>query len=127
MPTDLPTFQFREKNSGRITATLVGTDGVTPLPGSTLSGLLLTLYVIKQNGTDEVLNGRNQQNVLQANNVTVDESGNFVWEVQPADTTIVETFLLYERHIALLEWSWPTARQGRQEFILNVKNLRRVS
>lgn len=127
MPIDRQTFQFREKISGQVTGNLVGTDGVTPLPGSTLSGLFLTLYVIKQNGTDEILNGRNHQNVLQTNNVTIDEVGHIVWEVQPADTTIVETFLLYERHIGLLEWEWPTNHQGRKEFILNVENLRRVN
>lgn len=135
MPTDLPTFQFREQTTGRVTALLVGGDGVTPLPASSLISLQLTLYVIKQNGTDEVINGRNQQDVLNANNVQVLETPvllsngrfyNFAWVVQPADTTIIETFLSYERHIALLEWGWPIGNRGKEEFVINVKNLRRV-
>lgn len=123
---DRPTFQFLERTSGLVTAVIVGNDGVTAIPGSTLTGLLLTLYAVRGNGTEEILNGRNQQNVLNANNATVDETGLFSWVVQPADTTIVETILRFERHLALLEWTWANG-SGKEEFIINVENLRRVS
>lgn len=134
MPIDLPTYQIVEQASGSYTAAIVGNDRVTLLPGSTLTTLQLTLYVIKQDGTDEILNGRNQQNVLNLNNVQVLETPltrtngtqyNLIWTVQPGDTTIIEDFLHYERHLALFEWAWANGR-GKAELILNVRNLRRV-
>lgn len=127
MPADPPVYQIDERETGQYTATITGNDGVTPLPGATLSSLLLTVYVIKQDGTEEVVNGRNQQSVLNANNGTVSAGGLFTWTIQSGDTAIIESFLQFERHYCLLEWGWPTGNQGKGEFILTVKNLRRVS
>lgn len=127
MPADPPVYQIDERETGQYTATITGNDGVTPLPGATLSSLLLTLYVIKQDGTEAVVNSRNQQSVLNANNGTVSAGGLFTWIIQSGDTAIIESFLQFERHYCLLEWAWPTGNQGKGEFILNVKNLRRVS
>lgn len=121
--TDPQIFPIDEKETGRYTATVVGSDGVTPLPGATLSTLVLSLYVIKQDGTDGMI--RTSQNVLNANNVTVDAAGLLVWLVQVADTTLIEA-IPFERHIALFEWTWPTGA-GKHEVILLVRNLRRVT
>lgn len=121
--TDPQTFPIDEKETGRYTATIVGSDGVTPLPGATLTTLILSLYVIKQDGTDGMI--RTSQNVLNVNNVTVDAAGLLVWLVQVADTTLVEA-IPYERHIALFEWTWPTG-SGKHEVVLLVRNLRRVT
>ena len=121
--TDPQTFPIEEKATGRYTATIVGNDGVTPLPGATLTTLILSLYVIKQDGTDGMI--RTTQNVLGANNVTVDAAGLLVWLVQVADTTLIEA-IPYERHIALFEWTWPTG-SGKHEVVLLVRNLRRVT
>jgi hypothetical protein len=119
------TFEVNEKTSGRFTATLVGNDGVTPLPGATLSTLVLTLYAIKADGSDGIVNGRNAQNVLNANNVTISTGGLITWLFQVGDTTLVED-IPFERHIALWEWTWP-AGAGKHEAILVVRNLRRVA
>ena len=127
MPADPLVFQIDEQESGQYTATITGNDGVTALPGGTLSTLRLTVYVVKQDGTEQVVNSRNQQSVLNANNGTVSAGGLFTWTIQPGDTTLIETSLQFERHYCLLEWAWPTGNQGKGEFILNVKNLRRVS
>jgi hypothetical protein len=121
--SDPQTFAIDEKESGRYSAVIVGNDGVTPLPGATLTTLALTLYVIKQDGTDQVI--RNHQNVLNANNVTVDAAGLIVWIVQVADTTMVEA-IPFERHIALFEWTWPSGA-GKHEVVLLVRNLRQVT
>lgn len=116
------TFEINEKSTGRYTATIVGNDGVTPLPGPTLSTLVLTLYVIKADGTDTLI--RTVQNVLNANNVTVTAGGLVTWLIQVADTTLVED-IAFERHIALFEWTWPTGA-GKHEVVLVVQNLHRV-
>ena len=132
---DVETFQIHEGTSGIFTALLTDNDGVTVVPGSVLLTLTLTLYVIKQNGQDQIVNGRDQQSVLNTNNVQVldtpltDSTGrryNLIWSIQPGDTAIIESALRYERHIALFQWTAPNNTSGNAEVILNVKNLRRV-
>jgi hypothetical protein len=117
-------FDILEQSSGRYTAVCVDNDGVTPLPGTTLTTLTLTLYVVKTDGSHAFVNGRNAQNVLNLNNVTIDPTGNIVWAVQTQDTTLVEA-LAFERHIALFEWTWPNG-VGKHELILSVKALDEV-
>lgn len=117
-------FPINEKATGTYTATIVANDGVTPIPGATLSTLVLSLYVIKADGTDGTVNARAAQNVLNANNVTVSAGGLLTWSIQVGDTTLVEA-IPFERHIALFEWTWPSGA-GKHEAILLVKNLHKV-
>lgn len=118
-------FEVVEQGSGQCTAVIVGNDGVTPISSAVLLTLTLSLYVIKQDGTDQIVNSRNVQNVLNANNVTVDTAGNLTWTYQAADTTLVEE-IPFERHIAIFAWTWP-AGAGRKEILLNVRNLHRIA
>lgn len=122
--TEPLSFDINEEASGTYTATLVANDGVTPIPAAQVATLTLTLYVIKQDGTDQIVNGRNLQNVLNANNVTVDAVGQVVWTVQPADTAMVEN-IPFELHRALFHWTWADG-EGYHEVHLRVRNLRRV-
>lgn len=122
---DPVSFPVNEQTSGQYTATLVANDGVTPLPGGTLTTLTLSLYVIKADGTQQVVNSRNVQNVLNLNNVTISAGGALAWAVQPGDTTLVET-LAFERHIAIFKWTWP-AGQGEHEVVLVVRHLLRTA
>ena len=118
------TFDILEQSTGSYSADIVGNDGITPLPLATISTLALTLYVILTNGTVQFINGRNNQNVLNANNVAVDAFGHLIWTVQTADTTLVEA-IPFERHIALFEWTFPQGA-GKHEIVLVVKNLTEV-
>jgi hypothetical protein len=117
-------FGVNELSTGQYTAVIVGNDGVTRLPAVTLSTLTLTLYVIKQDGTQAVVNGRNVQNVLNANNVTVDPNGNLTWAIQVGDTTLVEN-VPNEIHRAVFAWTW-AAGAGNHEVWLTVAQLLRV-
>lgn len=117
-------FPIAEQSTGSYTATIVGNDGVTPLPGATLVSLFLTLYVIKADGTDAIVNGRNAQNVLNTNNVTVSPAGLLTWTIQIGDTTLVEA-IPFERHIALFQWTW-AGGAGKKEVVLVVENLHKV-
>lgn len=119
-------FPIAEQASGIYHATLVGRDGVTPLPGSLLQSLTLTLYTIRQDDTGAIVNGRNRQNVLNQNFVSVSTGGRLTWIVQPGDTTLVDPLLPFERHIGLFEWTWARGA-GKKEVILVVRNLRRVN
>lgn len=118
---DPKTFEINERSTGTYPATIVGNDGVTPLPGATLVTFTLTLYVIKADGTIAYVNSRNAQNVLNANNVTVSAGGAVLWTIQVGDTTLVEV-LPFERHIALFEWTW-AGGAGAHEVILVVRKI----
>lgn len=114
-------FAINEKCTGQYTATIVDNDGVTPLPAATLATFTLTLYVIKQDGTTAIVNTRNVQNILNANNVTVTPGGLVTWAIQVGDTTLIEA-IPYERHIALFQWTWANGA-GKHEMALIVRNL----
>jgi hypothetical protein len=122
---DRPVYDVLEQTTPRFTAVLVGEDGVTPIPGSTLSTLTLTLYC--DDGNQTIINGRDDQNVLQQNGVGVDESGNLIWTLSQADLVILDDTLPFERHIALFEWTWPTSKAGKFECVFAVQNLAKVS
>lgn len=119
---DPRTFPIDELTTGRYTGTLTGNDGVTPLSGAALATFLLTLYVIKADGTDTLI--RDHVSILNANNVTIGTDGAVVWLIQTTDTTLVEA-IPFERHIALFEWTW-AGGAGKHEVILVVRNLHKV-
>jgi hypothetical protein len=118
-----------EQESGSFIATITDDLG-TMLPGSLLTALALTLYVIRTSGVVTTINNRDHQNVLNTNNVEVFDvlqslpdgrTYNLRWRIQPEDTTLVEA-LAYESHLFLFEWSWNSGK-GKQEGVLVVKNL----
>lgn len=100
-------------------------DGVSPIPAATLKTLTLTYF----NGIGEaVINTRDDQDVLNVNQVTVDVNGNLVWKMEAADTIIVDTTLRRgqdEIHVALFTWTWDDAdvveRTGRYEVEIPVR------
>jgi hypothetical protein len=125
-------FPMDEQESGSYLATITDDLGVM-LPGATLLTLALTLYVIKTDGTEQIVNSRDAQDVLNVNQVQVFDTlqalsdgrtYNLRWRVQPADSTLVEQ-LPFERHIGLFEWTWG-AGAGKHEMILVIKNLHQV-
>src|SRR4030067_1483773 len=81
-----------------------------------LYSLTLTLYDTASNA---IINNRNEQNVLNTNDVTVSEAGAVSWSIKPADTMIVNTDLepnQTECHIAVFEWTWASgAEAGRYQ------------
>jgi hypothetical protein len=120
-------FDLHEKTTGLLTGTLVGNDHVTPIPLASLSTLILTLYAIIADSSMTIINARDHQNVLNANNVTVHATtGLLTWTIQVLDTTLVEPTLPFERHIALFEWTTASGAAGKAEIILVVKNLAQV-
>jgi hypothetical protein len=123
--TDRPVYSVLELTTPEFSATLVGADGVTPIPGSTLSTLVLTVYCEDADLT--IVNGRNAQNVLQTNGVTVDEAGLLTWTLSADDLAILHDTLPFERHIALFEWTWPTAKAGKFECVFAIRNLAKVT
>jgi hypothetical protein len=93
-----------------------------PIPGPALSSLTLTLY---DRVSDAVLNGRDNQDVLNANDVTVDGNGVLTWLLQPADTAMHDSTLGSEVHVALFTITWPGGH-FHHEVSFHIQNLHRV-
>ncbi len=124
-------FPIDEQEGGSYLATVLDDLGVM-IPGSILTALQLTVWVVRQDGSTAIVNNRNHQNVLNLNNVTVYDTlqtgdgrpYNLRWKIQPEDTTFVEV-LPFERHLFLFEWTWPQGN-GKHENVLVVRNLQMV-
>ncbi len=117
--TVIPT-RIAERTTPRISAVLKDETGAV-IPGSALTALTLTLYLAGD--LTQILNGRNKQNVLNANGVTVDAAGNLIWTSSAADHAFLST-AEEEAHVALFEWTWAAgAKAGKHELLLYVTNL----
>lgn len=123
-----PTIVIRvnEKTTFLYTGTLVDENGVSlgPIDMSTLT---VTLY---DQDTGAIINGRNNQNALNANNfvLTANASGNLTWDSLPADSPIINLAKETEVHIALLQWTFATGtKAGRKEIAIRVVNLNLVT
>jgi hypothetical protein len=96
------------------------------IAAANLSTLTLTLY---DQVSKAIINARDDQDVLNANNVTVDASGNLQWTLQPDDNPIIGARRagLTETHIALFEWTWNAgSKQGRHEVTIEVQQIEKV-
>lgn len=114
-----------EKTTKQITGVIQDEAG-NALGSTVLTALTLTLYPKATPATK--INARDQQNVLNANGVTVDASGNLVWTATPLDNVVVNTALTEEQHIALFEYTWAAGAKGGKHLIeFTVTNLPTVS
>lgn len=130
-------LRFTERTSARVLGTILDRDN-TVVPASALQEATLTLW---DYDTGEILNSRNEQDVLgigsppAANGVTIydalqsDPDGtqyNFEWLLDPEDNAIVTQRRQVERHKALFRFLSSTT-QLHAEFEIDVDNLRKVS
>lgn len=115
-----------EGGVGVYSGVLTQEDGVTPVPGVSITGLKLTLTDLR---TRAVINSRNEQNVLNANNVTLDvvgSTGELSWELQAADTPFLQLDPPPEEgqveiHQAILEWNWGADKVGKKKIFILVE------
>ncbi len=115
---------FNELTSVRITAVVVDEAG-SPLGSSALTTLKLTLYNL---ASGAIINSVNEVSILNAGRGTVDVSGNLVLTLLPADGVIVDDTLKFERHLALIEWTYAGGtKSGSKEIEFKVRNLVQVS
>lgn len=102
------------QSTGSIWTLLVDGDGV-PFSPLLLTSLTLTLYTLRSSGLAQVINGRNNQNVLNANGVTLytpiqlvnGKPSNIRWDFTALDTTLVDDAAIFSRYLARLRWQWP--------------------
>lgn len=108
-----------EKTTPDITGKIVDSAG-QGIPVVDLDTLTLSIYTLK----DELLVIRTNENVLNANGVTVDALGNMVWTLTAADTAIKDSALSTEIHVAVFEFTWDGGdRNGKMVIHYNVINL----
>ena len=116
--------RIKEETTAIYSCTLKDEDG-NAISDVALTTLTLTLY---DSVTGDIINDRDGQNVLNANNVTV-ASGVLTWTMQPEDTAIIHSSSLRdpEVHIALFEWTYDSGtKAGKHELKLEIVNLRKV-
>jgi hypothetical protein len=102
---------------------IVDADGVG-VPAASLASLTWWLF---NKATGAVINSRNGTSILNANNGTVDGSGNATLVLEAADTAILDESLDLETHIAEFEFTYNGgARTGRHVIEHAIRNLRKV-
>ena len=115
---------INERSSFRYSGKIVDEAG-NPIPGSELSTLTLTLF----NAADKaIINSRDDQTALNANGVTLNESGDLQWSAESADNPIVGDvgLGLTEKHLAQFEWTWGSGKRGSHILTLHVVQLHEV-
>jgi len=120
---DVTVETLDEKTTPEIVAVLTDLLG-DPIPGNTLDSLTLTYY---QEYTQAIINGRDAQNALQANGVTVDANGKLVWKMSVLDTAILNGALETEPHIAHFVFAYPDGADtvvGSETIRIPVRNTR---
>lgn len=114
---------INELTSASYTTTLKDETGAV-IPAASLTALTLSLYEANGGAT---VNSRSNQNVLNANNVTVDSNGLLTWAIQPADTAIIDGTKAVEPHIAVFRATWASgAKSCVHQFELDVTNIQTV-
>ena len=105
--------------SCELTGQLTDVDGTTPVPGSAITTLVLTLY---EAVTGAVINACRQRVI---DPVLVDGDGNLTLLLSAADMALIGVPAtgrpFVEGHVALLEWTWASpVRAGRHWILFNV-------
>jgi hypothetical protein len=125
-------FHARESSTAQLTAVVEDETG-TAIPGVSLDSMTLHLYnqkteLASPGTTDAVINGRYNQNILNANGGTVDSSGRLVMVFTPADNQIIDTGKSTERHVALFGFTYAAGlKAGKEEVLIDVTNYARTT
>jgi hypothetical protein len=123
---ELLTETLQEGTTGFFSFPLVDKDG-NGISLSFLTTMTLTYYDVE---SGEIVNNRLHQNVLNANNVTVNtESGpplvtTVTFELTPADTVILNEAHALEHRVMLFQWTWNTgSRSSAYQAQFGVENM----
>ncbi len=116
-------FTVNERTTRKYLAQFQDENGA-PIPAASLTTVKLTLI---DAATGQTINGRLKQNVLNANGVVIDGSGNLAWTMTPADNAIITPSVGLETHTALFEWTWAAgSKANNKEVTFFVVNLNQV-
>lgn len=124
----IPVYDIRESSTAQFSAILKDETG-SPISGSSLTSMTLTVY---DNVSNTIINSRDHANVLNANGVTVSETGKLVWTLTANDSPIANSANVddfgTESHTALFEYRWASGDKASSfELILRVQAVNRLS
>lgn len=131
MPIDRLTG-ITERSSRTVTFTVTDNAGAA-VPLSAITSAALTLYDVDTyvpgaSPTVGIINGRDAQDVKNANNVTIHStSGLVTWSMQPADNVIATSRRQVERHRAEFRFVVTGGVELEYQFEIEVTNLRKAS
>ncbi len=111
-----------ERSSARYTFTVLDYDRVM-IPKSQMSTLRLSVFEARSLTT---VNGRNDQNVFDQNNVTIAADGTITWDVQPGDNIIVNPEYSQETHTVQFTLVVTGGKQHVHQTAIVVNNLAKV-
>ena len=83
-----------------------------------LSALVLDYF---NHSSGAAINSRSDQNVKNANNVTVSDFGEVKWTMQAADTAATATDGTLERHVAVFKWTLTDGMIGSHRMDLYIE------
>lgn len=98
-----------------------------------VSNILTATLTYYDKRTGQIINSREAQNIKNANNVTIDTSGNLVWSIQPEDTIIVSSTIrsgCEEYHVGQISFTWSIAAVAKAHnhiFEIAVRQLLKVT
>jgi len=121
IPTNFPET-INEGSTARYEAALFDETGAA-IPASLITALTLTMV---QAATGAIINGRNVQNVLNANQVTVDAAGMLRYDLQPADTAMLDPTQGAEFHRATFRCTFGVTGQANWDVDFRIRNLAQV-
>ena len=119
-------YRLNENNTYKITFNLVD-ENDDAIALSALGTFSCTLYYYNSDLTTSdpnhlaTINNRLDQNIKNANNVTVTAAGAVTWYVQPDDNVKLNSGD-EELHIALITWNW-SGKQNSDEFYFYVRKV----
>ncbi len=125
LATAIPEFDVLEDSAFPLTAQLKDTDD-TDLALADIETITLTLFLTRGGDTSPagtIVNGRDAEDIKNANEVAISASGALTWDVQPEDTVIINDEITVcqnvmknkrEIHRALFEWTKTVAAGGEQ-------------
>lgn len=112
-----------ERSTSLYKATLVD-ELSQPIGLPRITALILTLSNVVDGS---VVNSRNGQNALNANDVTVSVDGELVFVIQPSDVAIVDTQADYEAHRATFHVFYDLVSEMTWDVDINIRNLSQVA
>jgi hypothetical protein len=138
--TAIVEIEVNEDSSFPLTAQLKDTDG-TDLALTDIDTITLTLFLTRGGASfpaQTIINGRDAEDIKNANEVTISATGLLTWAVQPEDTAVINDEIEVcgvvqkmerEVHRALFEWTKTVVtggEQGKKRVDLIVCNLLEV-
>ena len=118
--TELPDI-IHQGTTPKLTFDIENEDGVV-IPSASLTTLTLNLFNLDDED-NTILNSRTDQDVLNANNVTVSGAGAGVWSMQVGDTAMVGTGYI-EGHRAVFKWTYDSGNKTGDHIIdMRIRNM----